>query len=90
MATPSVRAHASEPCAGDQEEWHFLATAMPETGGDLPPSEDDGGIPSDDPPPDEGYAPDGPQDEQCPMIFIIPYDFWDGELWFASANGERV
>jgi hypothetical protein len=101
---PAGQRHMSDFCDTGVDGWTLSPVSLQKNAGDAPESYGDGddgpldqtlpddGYAPDGYPPDDGYAPDdGPEEEQCPMIFVIPFDFWDGQLWFdASAYGPQV
>jgi hypothetical protein len=90
---PTGQQRMSDFCDTGVDGWTLSPVSLQRKVGDAPEfygDGDDGAL--DQTLPDDGYAPDdGPEEEQCPMIFVIPFDFWDGQLWFdASAYGPQV
>lgn len=83
----------SDLCEGGAEGWQSSPASMLPSADDIPRAYDEGAEPGmDEPAWDDSYQPeDDPEEEQCPMIFVVPFDFWDGELWFdAAAYGPAV
>jgi hypothetical protein len=80
-------------CDAGIDEFSLSPASLPDDPYWIPQAWGDEADPSlEEPGPDDGYAPDEyPEEEQCPMLFVIPFDFWDGDLWFdASGYGPSV
>lgn len=89
----AVTRQVSAPCDAGIDTLSLYPASLPLDGDNIPEAYSDEADPSlDAQDPEEDYAPgEYPEEEQCPMLFVIPFDFWDGELWFdTSAYGPSV
>ncbi|HUD29580.1 MAG TPA: hypothetical protein VMQ93_11960 [Novosphingobium sp.] len=77
-------------CDAGEEGWQLVPASFPSATGyddDAPLSPDEQPLPED----NMGPGGDPGAEEECPMLFVVPFDVWDGELWFdMSAYGPSI